>query len=61
MSSFMPEEAMTLWPDGRQPVYDLYATVNHYGAVYIGHYMAQVRAPPSNKRGEESALDMNLS
>ena len=46
---------MSLWPEGRQPVYDLYATVNHYGVVYIGHYMAKVRAPPGNKKGEERA------
>lgn len=32
-------------------VYDLYATVNHYGAVFAGHYVANVLAPNGDKRG----------
>ena len=33
-------------------VYDLYATVNHYGAVFAGHYVANVLAPNGDKSGK---------
>ncbi len=52
MSSFMPEGAMSQHSGGGRPIYDLYATVNHYGAVYMGHYMAQVRGANDNRRGK---------
>jgi ubiquitin carboxyl-terminal hydrolase 19 len=32
------------------PIYDLYATVNHYGNIYIGHYVATVKPPLSNEK-----------
>ena len=52
MTSFMPVEAVAHWSEGEKPIYDLYATVNHFGAVYIGHYMAQVRGASNNKKGD---------
>lgn len=30
------------------PVYDLYATVNHYGSVYCGHYTATAKSTFKN-------------
>ena len=33
-------------------VYDLYATVNHYGAVFMGHYIANIKSPTGDSRGE---------
>ena len=33
------------------PIYDLYATVNHYGNIYIGHYVATVNPLLTNHKG----------
>ena len=33
-------------------MYDLYATVNHYGAVFMGHYIANIKSPTGDSRGE---------
>ena len=35
------------------PIYDLYATVNHYGNIYIGHYVATVKPPLSKEKGRK--------
>lgn len=49
MTPFMPSDASSLLSSGAPPTYDLYATVNHYGAVYMGHYIAQVKSDYSAK------------
>ena len=32
-------------------IYDLYATVNHYGNVYLGHYTASIKSPVGDSKG----------
>ena len=32
------------------PVYDLYATVNHFGSVFFGHYTAYVQSQEGNSK-----------
>ena len=50
MAPFLLGEAATNL--STPPIYDLYATVNHYGSVYIGHYMATAKPPmESNNTG----------
>lgn len=53
MSSFMLGEAASCLEADAPPIYDLYATVNHYGAVYMGHYIAQVKGVPTDNRNGE--------
>ena len=36
---------------GSNTLYDLYATANHYGTVYIGHYTAIIKTPMPNRNG----------
>ena len=52
----MPGKAASPMEDNVLPIYDLYATVNHYGAMYMGHYVAHVRgmSTNSNKKGDIS-------
>ncbi len=45
MSPYMLGDAANEIADDSPPVYDLYATVNHYGNVYVGHYAACVKPP----------------
>ena len=52
MTPFMLGESSTHLAGKAPPIYDLYATVNHYGAVYMGHYIAQVKPPCLQQRGE---------
>ena len=52
MSPYMLGEAANQISPEHPPIYDLYATVNHYGSVYIGHYVAFVH-PPSPVRKEK--------
>ena len=54
MSKYVEENALkdtsvTTHP----PVYDLYATVNHFGSVFFGHYTAYV---PSHENDSEEFL-----
>ena len=49
MSKYVEENALkdtsvTTHP----PVYDLYATVNHFGSVFFGHYTAYVQSHEDN-------------
>ena len=55
MSPYMLGEAANQFTDDSPPIYDLYATVNHYGNVYLGHYASCVKppVPPSRDVGEE--------
>ena len=51
MSKYMADGALKdASLDGHPPEYDLYATVNHFGSVFFGHYMAYVR--PNENEGE---------
>jgi len=45
MSKYVEENALndTLVTNS-PPVYDLYATVNHFGSVFFGHYTAYVQS-----------------
>ena len=43
MTPYILGEAATHANSKALPIYDLYATVNHYGAVYMGHYTAHVK------------------
>ena len=36
-----------------ETLYDLYATVNHYGKVSVGHYTSTVKSPVGDKTGRE--------
>ena len=50
MSPYMlGDAAKNVTPD-HSATYDLYATVNHYGTVSVGHYMSCVR-PPTEEGG----------
>ena len=45
-----PPSAATVVPESdRRPLFDLYATVNHYGSVGGGHYTAFCRHMPSSQ------------
>ena len=44
------EAANQITPD-TAPIYDLYATVNHYGNVYLGHYTASIKSPVGDSKG----------
>ena len=48
MTPYILGEAAT--PD-TAPIYDLYATVNHYGNVYLGHYTASIKSPVGDSTG----------
>ena len=51
MSKYMAEGALKdTSQSSHPPVYDLYATVNHFGSVFFGHYMAYIR--PHENEGE---------
>ena len=52
MSPYMLEAAVQ--PDN-PPVYDLYATVNHYGISYGGHYSAIVKPPTAMETGAKGS------
>lgn len=47
MSPYLLGDAANEIPPETPPIYDLYATVNHYGNIYIGHYVANVKPPSS--------------
>ena len=45
MSKYVEEKALNdISVTSRSPVYDLYATVNHFGSVFFGHYTAYVQS-----------------
>ena len=44
------EAANQITPD-TAPIYDLYATVNHYGNVYLGHHTASIKSPVGDSTG----------
>ena len=46
---FLPPPAPTTTADSDRPLFDLYATVNHYGSVGGGHYTAFCRHMPSSQ------------
>jgi len=51
MSKYMAEGALKDTSlSGHPPVYDLYATINHFGSVFFGHYMSYIR--PHENEGE---------
>ncbi len=52
MSPYMLGDAGKLAATETPPLYDLYAVVNHYGAVHIGHYTAVVKPPCSEGEGD---------
>lgn len=59
MSPFMIEEAVSRIEVDAPPIYDLYATVNHSGQIYRGHYIAQARGiSKDSKRGAEYSEKM---
>ena len=45
MSKYVEENALKdISVTKHPPVYDLYATVNHFGSVFFGHYTAYVQS-----------------
>ena len=52
MSPYMLEAAVQ--PDN-PPIYDLYATVNHSGISYGGHYSATVKPPTAMETGAKGS------
>ena len=45
MSKYVEEKALNnSLVTSHPPVYDLYATVNHFGSVFFGHYTAYVQS-----------------
>ena len=45
MSKYVEENALKdISVTKHPPVYDLYATVNHFGSVFFGHYTAYVKS-----------------
>ena len=45
MSKYVEENALKdVSVTKHPPVYDLYATVNHFGSVFFGHYTAYVKS-----------------
>ena len=51
MSKYMAEGTLKDTKfSGNSPVYDLYATVNHFGSVFFGHYMSYIK--PHENDGE---------
>jgi len=45
MSKYMEENALKdISTTNHPPLYDLYATVNHFGSVFFGHYTAYVQS-----------------
>ena len=45
MSKYVEEKALKdMSVTSHPPVYDLYATVNHFGSVFFGHYTAYVQS-----------------
>lgn len=54
MAPFMLGESSSHSP---RSMYDLYATVNHYGAVYMGHYIAQVKPACPGQKGEQARTE----
>lgn len=55
MSPYLLGDAANDIPPETPPIYDLYATVNHYGNIYIGHYVANVK-PPQGSSDKEGSL-----
>lgn len=53
MSPYLLGDAPSDIPPETPPIYDLYATVNHYGNIYIGHYVANVKPPSSQGRSDK--------
>ncbi len=51
MSPYMLGDAGRMASTEAPPTYDLYAIVNHYGVVHIGHYTAMVKPPCSEGNG----------
>ena len=56
MTPFMLGEAASNLYSEAPPTYDLYATVNHYGAVYMGHYIAQIKPPFSLSSRDDAGV-----
>ena len=36
-----------------ETLYDLYATVNHYGTVSLGHYTSTIKSPVGDRTGRK--------
>ena len=52
MSPYILGEAANQIDEDDPPIYDLYATANHYGDDHLGHYLAMVRPPRGCEDGE---------
>ena len=55
MSPYMLGDASKQITPDHPPLYDLYAIVNHYGVVHIGHYASMVK-PPSTEGLEKNGM-----
>lgn len=53
MSQYLLGGAINQISPDSLPIYDLYATVNHYGAVFVGHYTALIKSPVGETTGKE--------
>ena len=61
MSPYLIGDAINQISSDCPPIYDLYATVNHYGAVYLGHYTALIKSPVGETKGNEKSRDVCLT
>ena len=51
MSPYVLGEAADRISTESPPIYDLFAVVNHYGNVHLGHYAATIRSPVGDEEG----------
>lgn len=54
------EAAKQISPDN-PPIYDLYASVYHYGNSYIGHYFTTVNPPGYEHLGEKYSESISVT
>ena len=57
MSKYVEEKALKdIKVTSCPPVYDLYATVNHFGSVFFGHYTAYVQSQENDSERLKNIL-----
>jgi ubiquitin carboxyl-terminal hydrolase 19 len=64
MSPYLFGDAINQITSDSPPLYDLYGTVNHYGAEYLGHYTSLIKSPVTSSQGTTEWLvydDDNVS
>ena len=60
MSPYILGEAADQIDEEDPPIYDLYATVNHFGTNHLGHYLAIVRPPGDCEDGKLSSCGWSV-